>query len=283
MALPLVVAPVFALYTTNKNATFNYEVTTDKEAVVNFNQYLNFDSNVSSTSWISGTYSVNDNQLFVDVDASSSTISRRVMYLNLNVVPNHKYYCRAVGTFEDLFLYDATSSVAFNFNTVNSFTESYTFQLNYYKLGGLDSSVSYDFYLCVFDLTQMFGVGVEPNIDLFNTYFPNDYYYYNTGTDVLITSYPNVTYNDTDVGSQFIYSMYNCVDKYFNYDRVFNFGSLYSWLQLNFFSGQAPLGFFIFWHLLEYWLLTSLLWLLFDVLIYVPMLVHRWLDKASLS
>lgn len=32
--------------------------------------------------------------------------------------------------------------------------------------------------------------------------------------------------------------------------------------------------------LLSYWLDISIIWLVFDVIIYVPLLVHRWLDKG---
>ena len=36
-------------------------------------------------------------------------------------------------------------------------------------------------------------------------------------------------------------------------------------------------------YLLSYWFSISIIWLVFDLMIYVPLLVHRWLDKASLS
>lgn len=35
--------------------------------------------------------------------------------------------------------------------------------------------------------------------------------------------------------------------------------------------------------LLTYWTITSIVYLIFDVLMYVPLLVHRWLDKARLE
>ena len=35
--------------------------------------------------------------------------------------------------------------------------------------------------------------------------------------------------------------------------------------------------------LLSYWLNISLIWLVFDVIVYVPLLVHRWLDKGILE
>lgn len=35
--------------------------------------------------------------------------------------------------------------------------------------------------------------------------------------------------------------------------------------------------------LLTYWTFTSIVYLIFDVLMYVPLLVHRWIDKARLE
>ena len=35
--------------------------------------------------------------------------------------------------------------------------------------------------------------------------------------------------------------------------------------------------------LLSYWLSISLIWLVFDLLMYVPLLVHRWLDKGIIE
>ena len=35
--------------------------------------------------------------------------------------------------------------------------------------------------------------------------------------------------------------------------------------------------------LLSFWLDISLIWLVFDVVMYVPLLVHRWLDKGIIE
>lgn len=36
-------------------------------------------------------------------------------------------------------------------------------------------------------------------------------------------------------------------------------------------------------YLLDYWTCISIIWLVFDVFMYVPLLVHRWIDKAKLE
>lgn len=36
-------------------------------------------------------------------------------------------------------------------------------------------------------------------------------------------------------------------------------------------------------YLLTYWTCISIIWLVFDVFMYVPLLVHRWIDKAKIE
>ena len=36
-------------------------------------------------------------------------------------------------------------------------------------------------------------------------------------------------------------------------------------------------------NLLTYWTCISIIWLIFDVFMYVPLLVHRWIDKAKIE
>ena len=35
--------------------------------------------------------------------------------------------------------------------------------------------------------------------------------------------------------------------------------------------------------MLSYWLNISIIWLVFDLIMYIPLLVHRWLDKGVLE
>lgn len=92
-----------------------------------------------------------------------------------------------------------------------------------------------------------------------------------------------IVYNDTDIGSQLLYTCYVTTDKYMNFDEVLNLGAISDWIEINVFNNNVPLIWTIIWHYLDYWLLLSIFWLCFDVLIYVPQLAHRWLDKASLE
>lgn len=35
--------------------------------------------------------------------------------------------------------------------------------------------------------------------------------------------------------------------------------------------------------LLSYWLSISIIWLVFDIVMYIPLMVHRWLDKGIIE
>lgn len=43
------------------------------------------------------------------------------------------------------------------------------------------------------------------------------------------------------------------------------------------------IGYDVVLELLTYWTITSVIYLIFDVLMYVPLLAHRWIDKARIE
>ena len=60
---------------------------------------------------------------------------------------------------------------------------------------------------------------------------------------------------------------------------------VYDYLIFNIFgigTGDYTLGILVE-YLLTYWTCISIIWLVFDVFMYVPLLVHRWIDKAKLE
>lgn len=59
---------------------------------------------------------------------------------------------------------------------------------------------------------------------------------------------------------------------------------VYNYLLSNVFSFDlADLTSFYISFLLTYWTCISIIWLVFDVFMYVPLLVHRWIDKAKIE
>lgn len=243
MALPLVVAPIFAIY------SHRHTLTEQTSVEIQYKYQTNVLDNTFSNMVNGNIYKFEVNDEFWNVFDY-----------------DYGFYCDFVA-----FEYDS------NFLT---FEDENGLLLLYIDDNG-NLCVSYDD-----GYPQIMSLMYEPiYISSFNW---DSLLYYENHIEISSSDYlpiDSVTVNDSssDIMSVFVNNYAEAINKYFNYDNAFNFGGLYTWLNTNFFSGNAPLGFFIFWHLLIYWLLTSLLWLIFDVLMYVPMLVHRWLDKASLS
>lgn len=267
MALPLVVAPIFAIYSHRHNLTEQTQV--DIQYKYQTNDVSTLDDLV-----IGNVYHLDELSLTVP-NSNGEPFSLMVLsceYLD-DISASDRYS-------DELLIYDFNSSLNDCGFQIDISTDSIVIYapndfsyINYYLEGESINLtlVNIDFYILdYYPLVNTIG------------YFA-DYDYLPTRSEFNIIQSVHIQDANSDIMSVFVGNYANAIDKYFNYDNVVNFGTLYSWLNTTFFSGNAPLGFFIFWHLLEYWLLTSLLWLLFDVLIYVPMLVHRWLDKASIS
>lgn len=57
---------------------------------------------------------------------------------------------------------------------------------------------------------------------------------------------------------------------------------VYQYLVSGIFTLEGDLGNITI-YLLTYWTCISIIWLVFDVFMYVPLLVHRWIDKAKIE
>lgn len=88
------------------------------------------------------------------------------------------------------------------------------------------------------------------------------------------------------------YNKYSYLDNSVSYAiNDINNNPLYNWAQDSFLV--APIAFVTGLFgltqtspvvtLLSYWLTISIVWLVFDLIMYIPLLVHRWLDKGVLS
>lgn len=135
----------------------------------------------------------------------------------------------------------------------------------------------------LFNLTQIFGSGNEPSANDFYTFLNNRYLPY--GEHELQYGTKQVSYNDTDIGSQFIYQMYNVTDKYFNFNQLFNMGSVYDWLNTNMFGGNAPLIVPIVWNIIVYELFMDIIFLFYAVFMFIvdfaTNMVDSFLHKSS--
>ena len=88
------------------------------------------------------------------------------------------------------------------------------------------------------------------------------------------------------------YNDYSYLDNVFYYScEQFKSYTLFNWAKSSFLAqpityitnlfGMDSDNFVIY--LLSYWLDISIIWLTFDLVMYVPLLVHRWLDKGVLE
>lgn len=66
------------------------------------------------------------------------------------------------------------------------------------------------------------------------------------------------------------------------FDRLPSLKGVYDYLLNMFFTNEGIANYYLS-MLLTYWTSISIIWLVFDVFMYVPLLVHRWIDKAKIE
>lgn len=274
--LPVIIIPVFMIYS-HRHTIDSYEVTRDKYDVVNFNQqaenyYVNYDN-----------VSFNRYDRFLSNTFDSSIQGHKVYYSFYCVTDlTSCYYCIGHPGYQP-----NGSSVLLDPNT--TFYEKLT-TFNVVE-GGWYSSYFYNFNaesnktciisdLMFFDLTKMYGAGNEPStIAEFRDVFDDTYYQYTLSRKMIINT-GTETFNDTDIGSQLLYAMYNPVDKYFNFNKVGTFNSIYQWFSLNFFNGNPPLVTPIIWNIILYEFIMDVLFLTYSVFMFIIDFIECALDKA---
>ena len=279
MLLPLVVAPVYAIFMHRHNVT-NYEVQTGGYEVTEkytTNEVNDFGDLVVGNIYHIDYFYITDSSLDMDSVFTINILKALNVYLGSNgtlVEYDINYYDSSVDNCIVFGFEFINSSEYFLLDTYFSNTHGYAEVFSDY-VEELEI-VDIDFYIPDSNSLASF-VHFCTYVDFGGTISSSDFqvydYQYNEG----------LTYNDTDIGSQFVYSIYLPLNKYFNVTSFLGLNNLYSWINTNVFSGTAPLGFNIFYMLLSYWLLVSIFWLVFDVVMYVPNLAHRWLDKGSLQ
>ena len=281
MALPLFLMGVFAIYSQNHEINDN-TLQVHENLKVDFNQLRNgWNMNVDPNNrW----YVNNDDTITIDGTFTERTIIGFTP--RINFYQNHVYICKTSNT--PLNVHLGTWALVFE-NYENNTSRSICNTTNYNALNLDIISSSYpvniqaNYSICIFDLTQMFGAGNEPTIAEFNALFPNSYYPYTESQEMYIENAYTTTYDDTDIMSQFMYVTYNAMDKYLNFSKYHPFDYLYTWTQNTFFNGNAPMVFFVMYQLMMYWLIMSLFWLVFDIMLYVPSMIHQMIDKARLE
>lgn len=290
MALPLIVAPIFAIY------SHRHDLTTGTPTLVTQYKYSTNDVNSLDDLVEGNAYFLDYTYISPNYTGTIQLDSYSTDFVDFYIDANQRGVLCLDGSFINYRQSAPTSShgiypyevVNFGLCTQDN-VGSNRLYLGFGKLSYTLTTSS----LYVFDYGENYSTST-------NTYFVSCKIGFVYHSDIILSSNivpyiyrlpdnfnsivdASIDYQDSDIMSVFVNNYAEAINKYFNFDNAFNFGELYDWMNLTFFNGTAGLGFFIFWHLLIYWLLISIIWLVFDVLMYVPQLVHRWLDKASLS
>ena len=299
--LPLVVIPVFMIYS-HRHTIDNYTVVRTEPLEVNAFQYVNNGLPINTEGFYSddNTFNYSNGFLNVVADADSSNINCYFDDISVN------QYTYLYVSFDYIFTSDTASgnfylSAYFEGNGEyvifeNELKQRDLLYSSYFKVslnaGGGDDILEYlafigsfdndDFVfsiknIMIFDLTTIFGSGNEPSADVFNSYLTQDYYVY--GNNTLNVGTHDVTYNDTDIGSQFTYTLYNTTEKYFNFNQVFNLNSFWSWINLNLFGGSAPLMAKTIWNIIVYEFVIDLLFVFYAFFMFLIDFTDSLLEK----
>lgn len=287
--------PSVLYYAFNDNATMqSVEVPKTETIAVDFNQYMKLPSSDIFTIYSSGaTADFNGTEMVLNnATGRNGAYLKALERIDLNL--NHKYlldfdyFMIEQIDWEILFCTDVQRSYV-SLPSVSSYTskssiitisDTALLLLDIFPHTRDEVGTLYINNICVFDLTQMFGSGNEPTINDFKQMFPNSYYPY-TESELM-----QITY-DTGETEQLIEntSIIN-----YAWESIWDL-PLFSWTKVTFVSvpfayltGLFGIGAnstlnYVF----GYFATISICWLVFDVIMYVPMLVHRWIDKARIE
>lgn len=258
--LPVLIIPIFAIYLINHNPqglqveTGGWEVQekyqTNEVNNVNdlqnnniyFIEYLYFTPNEVSD------YDFSLNVLSVN---SASNISR---YEYIDEVYIYDYNANNEN---NLYLSVGVNEIGISFTNDNSYiTTYYNYNLTFNNV--------------VFQLDE--NEDNLPSIRKYFTQLNEDYFILPSATDFNVFEYTyneGMIYDNTDIGSQLIYSMYIPVRDYFNMTNLFNFGDIYNWINTSMFGGNAPLPIFIVYNVIVYEFLIDLIFLIYSIFMFI--------------
>lgn len=261
LVLPIVTIPVFMIYSHRHDLTQRTDV--DIQYKYQSNEVNNADDLIQGN-----VYQFNIEDHYV-----------------LNIVPNVDDYI-LIELLDDLyfdaFVGDSTSDFPFVSSHTILFLSFNDDVGNFYTFYSYEQYLEYD-YTTSYVINGTFLNNIT--IVLLEYYISDldNFYSYFSYSDYNVIESVSVNDTESDIMSQFTYSLYNTTERYYNFDNFFALGDIRQWFNTNFFNGNPSLGFGIAWHLLTYWFVVSIFWLIFDVLMYLPLLVHRWLDKGAIA
>ena len=288
--LPLFIIPIFAIYM-HRHPVTDYEVSTDGYEITE--KFTTNDVN-SSSDLVEGNIYHIDNFYFDRNMIIDEGLDFYDFTLNIYAFEYDLYFESEYGPdldTDDDVVRDNYDSNIDNFLTFRFYVDSFydvMCQL-YYTNGNTFTMVSYDTcnwfewynvdfiivdgledFKIFYDDIQNLGDLYDNVLNITSSTYQSYDYQYNEG----------LTYNDTDIGSQFLYALYKPIDKYFNFNKVATFGSIYNWFETTFFDRSAPLVVPIVWNIILYEFIMDVLFLIYVVFMFIIDFVECLIDKA---
>ena len=267
--LPLFIIPIFAIYM-HRHPVTNYEVETGGYEItekyttndVNSLDDLHFDSVYHCDFLPIGNYDAYLDIRILSLNNFDSFFDSSYFSVNEVYVDNYD------STFSNyiLLVVDA-SDCCIQFTNESGYT-SLCCDLDDF------SFVIYDFDFIMNDYINDYVNNVNSFDEVYPTFSSSNFqsydYEYNEG----------LTYDDTDIGSQFVYALYLPIEKYFNFNNVATFNNMYQWFTTNFFNGNVPLVVPIVWNIILYEFIMDILFLIYAVFMFIIDFVECLIDKA---
>lgn len=308
--LPVLLIPVFMIYSQRHDIN-NLTAEVNNVETYSFQQYV---KNGKPTSDLANIIKP------TEISSSYTYYSNNGLYMALNQFTNGNGYARPVFNsqlpitsaddvifvkFDILTSYGSGTNLQAWFNDSNSLQTSNSFNLvidsqphtymflrNGFGYSGSNINafrfvIPYGYGVTIsnvqaYNLTLIFGSGNEPlSAEDFDNYLTDDYYDF--GVDYSFDVVNTIIYNDSDIGSQFIYQLYNVTDKYFNMSNVFGMNDVYKWFVSNIFNGNVPLVVPIVWNIILYEFILDLLFLLYGLFMWFIDMLKALIEKPIRS
>lgn len=245
--IPLLLIPVFMIY------SHRHDLTQRTEVDIQY-KYQSNEVNSADDIILGNVYQFNIQDYYI-----------------LNIVPNEDDYI-VFELLDDLsfeFLFDdATSDLPYMTSHTCIQLLNYENRAYFFTYYSYEQFLNYDYTLS-YVLTSPFGNDI--NIVLLDYHIADLEYMYQffSYTDYNVIESVSVNDTESDIMSQFTYSMYNAVTKYFNMDEVINLGAVHTWINDNVFNGNMPMGVTIVWHLICYQFVVDLIFLIYGLFMFI--------------
>lgn len=264
--LPVILIPVFMIYS-HRHDIGGSSVTIDNQIYERVDNLF-----YTKSSKTSNNITLTKDSEYVTLNGA---IDNQYISTGINLESGHTYSIYASGVSEDnptaiLGIQYQLSLFIPNGTWISILDNPQTFTYDNYSLFlRFRTNDSSSAYVTLIDTTEMSSVAIErsSSTDL------------RTGINNIVVGGEVLTYNDTDIMSQFTYCFYNAINKYFNFGNVFNLVNVYQWFNANIFGGTAPFMLSAVWNIVLYEFVMDLLFLLYGLFMWFIDMIEKLMEK----